>query len=239
MITAYLEPTVEPTEEVKILDQIKTVVGSHSETEKPEVKYVGPDQFIKEVSAYYPQLGRELQTLGQDMGQVVPKFISISGIVSPKVIEKVRSVSGIESVDTSKERYKQILGTLIALRWITKALIIGLVLALLTGLMQMARINSSIHQEVMSMMKQWGASPIQIRLPRLLSGMSVGLVGGVLATTAWFLGVGTFAAHVRDFSPLVKTLVAPAPIYGFVFLGIGLFLGLLTSVFGSAQESRG
>src|SRR4051812_16105159 len=139
VITAYLSPELEEHEQGKVIDSIRTSLGAHA-----EVKYVEPSQFLGNIKTSFPELARELEGLGSELPTVIPRFISISGYFNDGAVDKVRSVKGIESAETSKDRLKQIIGAFQALRWMARLLAGGLCLALLTGLVHLARMNSGL-----------------------------------------------------------------------------------------------
>src|SRR5262249_47235875 len=146
----------------------------------------------------FPELSRELEDLGTEMSVVVPRYVSISGILTdtegatadgerdPRpVLERVRSVSGIESAESSKDRFKPVVGAFQALRWVARLLAYGLCLALLAGLIHLARMNSALHGESLSLLRLWGAGEWTLRIPSALSGLSVGALGGATAFVGW------------------------------------------------------
>ncbi|MBC7691543.1 MAG: hypothetical protein H7222_07215 [Methylotenera sp.] len=244
VITAFIDASVEAKDESRILDSIREQVGAHPTSDampgaSTDVKLVAPAEFIKDLDAQYPELSKEIQSMGSEMDQIVPRYVSVSGLLPDSAADAIKGIPGIQIVDSSKDRHKTIVGALKAVKWVTQILIIGLAVALMTGLVQLARLNSALHRDALGMMRQWGATQLQLRLPGLFSGMSVGLTGGALAAVGWFFGVTWFAIHVRAFSPLLAGLQMPSAMMSVSFMFAGAAIGLMASVFGFTSETRG
>jgi cell division protein FtsX len=234
VITAFLDASVELKDEPRILDSIRTQVGAHS-----EVRLVAPHEFVEELGGKYPELAKEIQSLGAEMDQIVPRYVAVSGLLPEDAAAAIRSVAGVQLVDSSRDRHRTTVGALKAVRWVTQVLIIGLLIALVTALVQLARLNSALHRDALGMLRQWGATQIQLRLPGVFSGMSVGITGGLVAAMGWYFGVTWFATHVRSFSPLLNALQAPSAALSGAFIIAGAALGFAASVFGFTSETRG
>jgi cell division transport system permease protein len=237
VITAYLDPSLDAKDEAKMLetvsDSLKISVGSKT----IQARLVGTQQFVQELKGHYPDLGSELENLGNEANQVIPRYISISGLLPEGSLEKVKAVSGIESVESSKDRYRHILGAFQALKWVARLFVAGLAFALLTGLLHLARMNAYLHQDALSILKLWGATAFGLRIPGLLSGLWVGMLGGIIAACGWISGADWFAQHVFALSPLLKGMNAPGLQIGFGLFVIGSLMGLLAGSLGSSRRA--
>ena len=56
VITAYLDPALEPKDEPQIVDSIRTTLGAHEVAQPADVELVQPDQFINHLRGEYPEL---------------------------------------------------------------------------------------------------------------------------------------------------------------------------------------
>ena len=226
VITAYLESAVEEKDETRVMDSIKVTLGDHP----VEVRAVAPGEFVKSLDENYPELTKEIESMGQEMNQIVPRYISITGYVPEGTVDQIKAINGVESVDSSRDRYMPIVGTFKALQWVAKVLTLGLTIALLTGLAQLSRLNAGVHREALGMMRQWGATPLQLRMPGLLSGMSVGAVGGAIAGLSWIVASQWFAVQIITFSPLLKGISAPSAGVGVLLIFVGAAFGTISAV---------
>lgn len=233
VITAYLDPALDTREEFLIVDRIREAVGAHPESSGLEVQFTGPDLFIKNLKGPYPELARELEDLGSETSSVVPRFVTVSGILPDSALENVKSLQGIESAESSRDHYRSVMAAFSALRWVAKIMVTGLCLALLTGLIHLARMNSYLHRDAVSLLRLWGAGDLLLRAPELLSGMVVGCLGGAVALGSWMTAGTWLSRHIRALSPLLRDM----PIHGWQ-LGLSLFatgalIGLMAGVLGS------
>lgn len=228
VITAYLNAaSTEPAD--KVVDSIRTTLGSKS----IEVKKVDAADFISHLRDRYPDLGRELEDLGPEAEGVVPRYVSISGVLPDSAIDQVRAVAGVETAETSKDRYKHIVGAFSTLQWVSRVLAFGLCLAVLAGLIHLARMNSYLHRDAVGLLKQWGAGRWTLKAPGMISGIGVGALGGLFGLVGWLTGGVWLTRHVRELSPLLKEMPAASSQMGLVLLGIGLMGGLLSGLFSS------
>lgn len=233
VITAYLSPDLEEREQAGVIDSIRVSLGAQSATpslaKEIEVRMIEPSQFLNGMKAGFPELVRELEDLGSEAATVVPKFVSVSGALPPDSIERVRRVKGIESAETSRDKIKQTIGAFQALRWISRLLIGGLCLALLAGLVHLARLNSQLQSDATSLLRLWGANEFTLRLPSALSGATVGLAGGLIGSVSWLFWGSWLVRHVRSLSPFLHEI---SPMNGG---GIALFLLLAGVLIGAAS----
>ena len=233
VITAYLTPQIiGKHEEENLVDTIRTSLGAQTAT---EVKMVSSQEFLEHIKAQYPELARELEDLGEEAPMVVPRYIYVSGLLPDSALERVKSVPGIESAESSKDRYHHIVGAFHALRWVAMMLVVGLLLALLTGLIHLSRMNAYLHQEALSLLKLWGAGNGALKIPGVLSALGVGSAGGLIAAVGWLSAGQWLAHHLRALSPML----AGMPIFsGFFALNLfiaGIVMGLLAGGLGGIE----
>ncbi len=228
VITAYLEGNLEPADHSQIVDSIRTAVGARA----VDVKAVEAQDFVKELQPQYPELARELRELGgQSLSLIVPSYVSISGTVPEGTLEAVRRIPGVESAESSKDRFHHIVGAFKALRWVARILAAGLLLALLTGLIHLSKMNSYLHREPVSLLRLWGAGPWAMRAPALLSGLMIGASGGAIAALGWVVCGGWLAGQIRALSPMLNELQAPpVAVAAAAMCAIGIVSGLIAGV---------
>lgn len=240
LIVAYLDTATEKKEEQRIVDQIRLNLGAHpsnSASVAAEIKLVNTQEFIKVLKNQYPDLGHELEDLGPEMNQVVPRYVSISGLLPAGALERVKEVSGIESAESSKDRYTSVIGAFRALRWVCGVLMAGLGLALLTGLIHLSRMNAYLHRDALSLLRFWGAGGGVLSVPGMISGLIVGVIGGSVALGGWAtLGKG-LTLHVRALSLLLKGMPTVQPWMPIALFLLGGLLGWIAGVLGSLSAS--
>ncbi len=238
ILTAYLDPTVDKKEEPKVVDRIRTSLGARAGAPSYELKFVGSEQFADQLKGSYPDLSRELSDLGAEMNAIVPRYVSIAGILPDGALDRVRKINGVESADSSKDRNRHVVAAFSMLRWVARFMAAGMAIALLTGLIHLSRMNSFLHRETLAILRLWGASTTQLRLPSLISGLSVGLLGGLLAAIAWSAAGARLLGHLRALSPALRQLPqTPGWIAFAALLAAGCALGALAGMAGASAPA--
>ena len=235
VITAFIDPAAEASEESQIVDSIRASIGSQAIT---ELKLVDAKDFVSSMKTRYPDLGRELEDLGGEMVSVVPRYVSIAGIFSDSTLTSIREVHGIESADSSKDRYQSVVAAFSALRWVARLLVLGLAAALTTGLIHLSRMNSYLHRDAVSLMGHWGASASLLRMPGLVSGLTVGLAGGIFAAMGWLTSSLWLVGHIQSLSPLLRDMPLLSSAFALVLIGMGAVVGLAAGFFGTPEISE-
>ena len=235
VVTAYLNPQVEKKDESRLLDTIRTSLGAHAET--AEVRLVTATEFAAEIKSNSPELANELDDLGAERDSVIPRYISISGLLAADAVDHVKSVTGIESAESSKDRYHHIVGAFTAIKKVSRFLIGGLILALITGLIHLSRMNSHLHKDALLLLRFWGASDWMLRVPGILSGLWVGLAGGAFAAMVFAFGGAWLGNHVRTLSPMLRDMRLPGIELCTTLLICGAILGIMAGAFGGLPSA--
>jgi cell division protein FtsX len=230
VVTAYLDPSVEAKDEGRVVDSIRTALGAQASG--VDIRFVTPEQFVGHLKGPYPELGRELEDLGSEMSAVVPRYVSVSGLLGEQSLRRIKGVQGIESAESSKDRYAPVLGAFKALRWVARLFVAGLAFALLIGLIHLARTNSYLHREAHAILKQWGADELLVRLPGMLSAMLVGLGGGVIALIGWLTAGAWLVRQLHGLSPMLVSLPQPSATFAVALLLSGLLVGMFAGAVG-------
>lgn len=239
VITAYLAaPELPPgaaqeggAEAAQITDAIRVAVGAHAAV-APDVRYVSSHQFVKNLNANYPELSRELEDLGPEMTAVVPRYVSVTGLLGEAALERVRAVPGVESAESSRDRYARVVGAFLALRWVARLLVAGAALALLTGLIHLSRLNAYMHRETLTILKLWGASATEMRAPAMISGALVGAMGGLGAGAGWLLAGHDLSEQIRSLSPMLLGLPPASASLALGLVAVGVLIGICAGALG-------
>src|SRR5262249_50706991 len=137
----------------------------------------------------------------------------------------------------------RVVGAFVAMRWVARLLVLGSGLALLVGLMHLARLSAYMHQEALTIFKLWGASAMEMRAPAMISGALVGALGGLVAGAAWIAAGRDLSTQIRSLSPMLNSLPTPslALAIGLMAAGvvIGIFAGALGGVAPDASQVAG
>lgn len=197
--TVYLKP--DSTSQEKIVDEIQTQLGASANA---KIEYVGSGDFIDKIKAEYPELALELIQVGKDLEHIVPRYLSISGNLMDLNQDMLLKHPSVDRVENSEHRFRHTIGVFETLRWISRILAGCLFGVAIVGLIHLAKTNDFSFKESLSVMRLWGASHFQLRVPSLISSVSVGLLGGVLGAVIWNVFGHWFVSEVKNVSPLFQ-----------------------------------
>ena len=235
VMTVYLNSSVENKYEEKMQEKVQSALSLDKTI---DVKLVSVPRFISLIKEQYPELGRELEDLGKDTHEVIPRYLSVSGFLPKDAVSRIKNIPGVESVETSKDRYRNVVGAFSTLKWLVQVLMGGMCLALLTGLVHLARMNAYLHKDSLSILKFWGANQITLMAPSLMSGLLVGILGGIIAASGWAVVGLRMTVHVRTLSSFLKGMPSVSSYLAlFLFLSGGA-MGLLAGLFGSFSAGQ-
>lgn len=241
ILTAYLVPSVPKAGEVAVRDEIRTLVGSASERAL-EVALTTGEEFVAHLKKTQPELASELEELRSGSAQgadepFVPRFVTIAGVIPTGLIEQLKKIAGVESVDASETHSRVTADAFSTLRWLARFLILGLALALMNGLFHLARLHSSFHSQASSILRLWGADSVRTQLPSAISGLSVGLLGGVLAASGWLLTAPVLRDRLVLLAPTLRDLPETGLGFAAFALAVGAAMGVFCGVFGAQAKS--
>jgi cell division protein FtsX len=227
VVTAFLKPDSEVVSE----DRIRLSLGASARDSRVETEVVTSEKFMRKLGERYPDLAREIEDLGEEGKTLVPRFVTVAGNLSPEAVDRVKAIDGVDSVEASRDQFRNVVGAFESLRWISTVLIVGLMLAILTGLIQISRTHTLIQHETLALMRLLGASRIALGMPAVISGLLVGALGGAIACGFW-IGFGSrLTTQVKDLSPFLASF-GGMPHLGALLLLAGLALGAFGGALG-------
>lgn len=235
VVTAYLSSGITSEDESRVMDSIRLSLGS-STVQNVDIEFVGPEGFLSDMEKSYPQLGKQLLDLGGELNSIVPRYVSLTGTVSEAIVDKIRSIPGIESVDHSVDRFQHVIGAFLTLQWLSLVLGVGLCIAMFIGLLHLARTNSQMNRETLNVLRLWGAGPLTLKVPNILSGVIVGFAGGMVAYLVWSFASPWLIEQVRSLSPILVYMALPHPTLELTTVFIGVLVGVLTGLFGETPS---
>jgi hypothetical protein len=122
---------------------------------------------------------------------------------------------------------------------VCRALGAGLLLSILAGFVQISRMNSREHSDVLPLLELWGASAFKVRVPAMLGGGLLGLSAGAFAAAVWTSFVPELVLHLKSLSPLLGEMANPARVSAVALLACGLLLGAMGGSLGvSSREGH-
>jgi len=241
VITAYLDPELAQEDEGKVVDTIRTALGSQAVS---DLKLVRALEFIAQVRQEHPDLAEQLEGLGgAELDAVIPRYVSVSGTFSTGTVDTIRAVKGVGSIETSVHKAASLVGSVAAIRWITILVSVALAFAACIVTFQVIKFNTQQFADAVSFMELMGGGGARSRVPGFFSGTLFGVLAGATAAASWYFGADYLLSHLRTLSPLVSEL-PQVPATGAAFaaaitLLIGTFSGVWAGAFSPARRSAG
>jgi len=237
VLTVFLKQNLSVEAEKEVVDTLQSVMSSSQK--KIESEFVEPEKFIHKLGVQYPELANELQSLGQDMNVLIPRFISLSGSLEQGAIEKIKAIPQVESIESSLGRYQPVLMALQSFQRGLLVFLFGLVLTFVTVLLLNAKMNQSLFIETINILKWMGANTVTLKFPAVISSVISGVLGAFLSILLWWLFSAEWIKLLQVLSPFFAQLKPPSLItISMVSLSVGLFLGVSLGVFQSSYGRK-
>lgn len=244
VLTVYLKGSHPEGAEQEVIDSLKFVMSSSTSVKSDsnsqyQLELVKPEAFLGRLEGVYPDLTKELRGMGQEMVSLLPRFISMSGLVEPGLIEKIKSLPQIESVESSMGRFTPMISALESFKNGALVFLLGILLTLATVFFLITKMNQSLYSETLTLFKLMGADTFSLKTPGLLSGLLTGLLGGLFCVSLWFLMSASMLQLLRAISPFFKNIQPPSVIVMVATpMIIGVLLGLVFGFLNGGELKR-
>ena len=213
----------------KLSDEIRLKLGAHAETDIKS-KLVSKNEVVDHLRKNHPDLYAEIRDLGAEGDQLVPRAVHLVTEVEPNereaVVASLQKIPGIESVQTSEGHSKVLRSPVHGLRWLLRALVVGVLAAWVVGWVSLARSQAAGLDGIQANLKLWGASELGSRLPGVLAGVWVGLPAAIMACASYW----AFARPILMKLSTESVLFASSGVTG---LSICLCLGFMSLAAGA------
>jgi cell division protein FtsX len=228
VVTVYMDPTQENFAPTKVVDAIKVQMGSAAK--QISMEEISSDVFLDRLEKNYPEMVKEISSLGPDAKKMMPHYVSLRGSVDTTLIESIQKIEGVESVDTSASKYRPIIETFQALKSILKVLSIAALAALFVLLFYTAKLNHTLHRDAMQIIKQLGGTTFQSKLPQFTHQISIGVLSGFVASILCFALAPMMVKQIQSFSPYFKNMEAPSVVFILGFAAMGAVCGFVSTL---------
>ena len=208
--------------------------------------YVSKEQALIEFQKQFPADSHLLQGLGQNplpasfVVTVAPQFRSSEGV--KRWAERARMIAGVGQVQYSQD-WVETLSSMV--RYIeAAAMIVGVILsaACVTIIANTIRLTLYARREEIEILGMIGATKAFIRIPYVLEGAVLGLLGSALSLIILKIGFELFRHEIRSTSRFlgVDALLIFFPLEMCVILAaVGLFLGFTGSYLSLLRFAEG
>lgn len=226
VITVYLRGGEDSKSAAAMADTIRVSVGAQA----IRVQAGEPAQFIKDISTQNAELAKQIQGMGAEMNNLLPRYVTLQGRVSAEQLRKIDAIAGVERIESSRDRYRPVIESFASIKRIVLSAEAGFALIIFLIIAYIAQVNAHLQRDVAALLKHWGATPFQARLPTLLSCGFTGLITGVLAAAIWMLMQPIVLMQIRGFSPVFASVDGATAVTGFMIVASATALATLAGL---------
>lgn len=215
-------------EEIRKISNVESVIYKSKAEQKAEM--MKESDFFKTVMESWEEGESPLK----DSFQV--KVIRLEEI--SETAKRIKQIDLVEVVNYGEVMVDQMLSAFSFMEKLLVLIVVVLVFVTIILIINTIKLTIFSRQEAISIMRLVGSSNLNIKLPFVIEGMILGLIGSIIPVL--FVIYGYIALYNRFdgiiFSQLIK-LVPPYPFVFYISLVIALF-GVLVGMLGSSQAVR-
>lgn len=150
-----------------------------------------------------------------------------------KVAEQIEVIDNVNNTNYGGSSTQSMIQTLDTVQKGGTIFVVGLVIIAIFMISNTIKITITARQTEISIMRMVGASNWYIRIPFMLEGMLIGLIGAVIPIIALVYGYGIAYDYLGgNIVSSMLTLMAPMPFirdFSFVLAGLGAIVGIVGS----------
>lgn len=228
-IYVKLERDIDSATEQAIGDEIKSIKGVE------KVTFFTKDQ----------ELDKLIDKQGEDGGRLFESYRDDNPLGAAYEVEakdasklanisdKISGIAGVNTVNYGGESTQDMVKTLQTIRTGGTIFVVALAVVALFMIANTIKITITARQTEISIMRMVGASNWYIRIPFMLEGMLIGLIGAIIPVIVLVFGYGMIYDYVGGmFMSAMLSLKAPMPFirdFSLVLVGLGAGVGLFGS----------
>ncbi len=143
------------------------------------------------------------------------------------IAQKIQELDHVNEVNYGGESTSSLVSSLESIRNGGAIFVVALTVIALFMIANTIKITITSRQTEISIMRMVGASNWFIRLPYMLEGIFIGIIGAIIPVLVLYFGYTTVFNSARDILPAMMTLRAPFP---FIWQCTGILVGLGSGV---------
>ena len=220
--------------------QVETKIKRISNVDTSSVEYESKQQILENFKDTSGILQNIMSSWEDGENPLKPTFqVKVNDLTKIKeTVDEIKKIDGVEVVKYGEGMVEKLITTFDVVEKITFGVVIALIFVTAFLISNTIKLTISARKREIEIMRLVGASNFFIKLPFIIEGLFLGLLGAVIPIAATIYGYtffyDTFEGNL--FSPIIK-LISPTP---FVYL-VSLLLagiGILVGMFGSSRAVR-
>ncbi len=164
------------------------------------------------------------------------KVINVDDI--GKTAKSIKNIDGVNTVQYGEGLVEKLLGAFSAVEKVTIVAALALIIVTIFLIINTIKLTIFSRKREISIMRLVGASNQRIRLPFVVEGIILGLIGSIIPILIVIYGYSTLYDKFggRLMSPIIK-LVEPMPFVFFISIIVAL-IGMIVGMIGSSRAVR-
>lgn len=220
--------------------EVETKIKRISNVDTSSVEYESKQQILENFKDTSDILQNIMSSWEDGENPLKPTFqVKVNDLTKIKeTVDEIKKIDGVEVVKYGEGMVEKLITTFDVVEKITFGVVIALIFVTAFLISNTIKLTISARKREIEIMRLVGASNFFIKLPFIIEGLFLGLLGAVIPIAATIYGYtffyDTFEGNL--FSPIIK-LISPTP---FVYL-VSLLLagiGILVGMFGSSRAVR-
>ncbi len=153
-------------------------------------------------------------------------------------VDKIKNFEKVEVVDYGEGMVEKLVDAFKLVQQITIIIVVILIVVTIFLIINTIKLTIFSRKREISIMRLVGASNLTIKIPFVIEGMLIGMIGSIIPIVVAIYGYIVFYDRFEGqlFSPLIK-LVSPEP-FIYIVSGIILLIGIVVGMFGSGRAVR-
>ena len=200
-----------------------------------DIKYKSKQDIQKEMQETSAQLDAILKEYGEELNPLKDTFeVKVKDLEEIGTTAKtIENIDGVSSVNYGETMVNKFLSAFKTVEKITYVAVIALIIVTIFLIVNTIKLTIFSRKREISIMRLVGASNFTIKIPFVIEGMFLGILGAIVPILMVIYGYFALYNHFGGefYSPLIR-LITPEPfIYyiSLIILGIGMVVGMIGS----------
>lgn len=233
-IVAFLNVDITPEQTDDVLEKILKINGIES------YSYQSKMQIAKEMMAESPVFKNIMSDWTEKTSPLQPTYqVKVKNIEKiGSIAKKIENIDNVETVKYGEGMVEQLVSAFDVVRKISIAIVIALIIVTAFLITNTIKITIFSRKNEIDIMRLVGASNTNIKIPFILEGLVLGVLGSIIPIILTIYGYDALYRKFdgRLFSPFIK-LLEPVP-FIFKITAVLIVIGIAVGMFGSWRAVR-
>lgn len=234
-VVVYLDGSVDGEKRNTIEEEIKKTKNIAS------MEFKSKEKTAEEFKNESEVIGAFLETLGEGENPLLDSYmIKVKDIDTiKKTVDMIKKIDGVDTVNYGEDIVEQLIVVFDTISKISIGTVIALVLVTAFLISNTIKLTISSRKTEIEIMRLVGASNSSIRIPFVIEGLFLGLLGSIIPIIATIYGYNSLYTFFNGklFNSSLAKLIKPSP-FVYTTSGILILIGILVGMIGSYRAVR-